>query len=451
VAPGWVASLRSAVRGTVVDDGSALAAASRDASPVEGRAEAVVRPLDRDDVVSLVQWARRTKVPLTGRGGGTSLDGESVPVQGGVVVDFAGWTSVGPVDRAGRRVSVGVGVVNRDLHDALRRHGLFFPPNPGSWRSSTIGGNVSTNASGPRSFRYGPTRSWVAAVELVLGTGELVRVGPGTLKRSVGPDLLDLAVGAEGTLGLLTSVTLRLATAPARRCGIAVAVPEHARLGAIASSIAAGAPRGLSALEYVDGTVAEALRGRPGARLPGPGALLLLEVESDGEAEESTALATLAETMEASGVREAPSVLPDSDRMWNLRGEAGGVLEGRTGPSVREDIAVPLDRVDALLDRIAEIAKAEGVPAYVYGHLGQGNLHPTIATDPRNEPGRRVRASLLAAARALGGTVSGEHGVGALKRDRVAEELGEVPLRLLRGWKAACDPDGILNPGKLLP
>jgi D-lactate dehydrogenase len=451
VPPDWIASLRSSVRGTVVDDGSALAAASRDASPVEGHAEAVVRPLDQDDVVSLVRWARRTKVPLTGRGGGTSLDGESVPVQGGVVVDFAGWTSVGPVDRAGRRVSVGVGVVNRDLHEALRPHGLFFPPNPGSWRSSTIGGNVSTNASGPRSFRYGPTRSWVAAIELVLGTGELVRVGPSTLKRSVGPDLLDLAVGAEGTLGLLTSVTLRLATAPARRCGIAVAVPEGARLGAIASSIAAAAPRGLSALEYVDATVADALRGRPGARLPGPGGLLLLEVESDGEAEESTALARLAETIEASGVQEAPSVLPDADRMWTLRGEAGGVLEGRTGPSVREDIAVPLDQVDPLLDRIAEIAQTEGVPAYVYGHLGQGNLHPALAADPRSERGARVRASLLAAARALGGTVSGEHGIGALKPDRVAEELGEVPLRLLRGWKAACDPDGVLNPGKLLP
>jgi D-lactate dehydrogenase len=451
VESGPLATLRAAVRGTVERGESALAAANRDASPVIGNADAVVRPVDASDVASLVRWARREKVPLTARGGGTSLDGESVPVAGGVVVDFREWTAIEGVDAAARRVTVGPGVVNRTLHEWLTPLGLFFPPNPGSWKSSTLGGNVSTNASGPRSFRYGSTRRWVAGADVVLGTGEIARLGPTTLKRSVGPELLDLVVGSEGTLALITSITLRLAKAPARRCGVVVPLPPGARLGRIAGLLASEAPRGVSAIEYVDATVAAALRERPGARLPGPGALLLLEVESDSESAESEALVALASRFQAAGVPESPSVLPDADRMWSLRGEAGAVVADRTGPSVREDVAVPLGAVDSLLERVDAIARSEGTESHVYGHLGQGNLHPTFALDPASEGGRRVRQAVLNAARALGGTVSGEHGVGSLKRDWVAEELGPAPLELLRAWKRVSDPDGILNPGKLLP
>lgn len=444
-------TLRAAVRGAVDRGESTLAAASQDASPVVGHAEAVVRPVDGADVAALVRWARREHVPLTARGGGTSLDGESVPVAGGVVVDFREWTSIEDVDAAGRRVTVGPGVVNRTLHEWLSPVGLFFPPNPGSWRSSTLGGNVSTNASGPRSFRYGPTRRWVVGADVVLGTGEVAHLGPTALKRSVGPELLDLVVGSEGTLALITSLTLRLARAPSRRCGVVVPVPSGVRLGRVATSLVSDAPRGLSAVEYVDAKVAGALRHRPEARLPGPGALLLLELESDSVAAESDALSSLASRIEAAGLTETPSVLPDADRMWSLRGEAGERMALQTGPSVREDVAVPLGAIDALLERVESIAASERIEAHLYGHLGQGNLHPNFTVDPASESGRRARAALLDATRALGGTVSGEHGVGALKRDRVAEELGPAPLELLRAWKRVCDPDGVLNPGKLLP
>ena len=446
-----LASLQDAVAGPVAVGPEALESASRDASAVRGRAEAVVRPADREDTVALVGWARSHRVALTARGGGTSLDGESVPVEGGVVVDFSGWTALGTVDLAARTIRVGPGVVNRDLHETLRPSGLFFPPNPGSWHSCTVGGNIGTNASGPRSFRYGPTRRWLHAAELVLGTGELVDLGPSTAKRSVGPELLEVIVGSEGTLGLVTSATLRLARSPPRRCGIAVPVPTGAAVGSLANALARRVSLPLSALEFVDAAVAEALRGRPGARLPGGGGLILLELESEGPDVESTALSELEEVLRQSQIREAATVLPDADRMWSLRGEAGGVVATATGPSVREDVAVPLDRIDRLIAVIGEIASEERVASHVYGHLGQGNLHPTFAVSPTTPAGRRIRSRILEASRALGGTVSGEQGVGAVKRDYLPEELGPVATRLLGGWKALCDPDAILNPGKLLP
>ena len=349
------------------------------------------------------------------------------------------------------RVRVGPGVVNHALHVALRGSGLFFPPNPGSWQSSTIGGNVSTNASGPRSFRYGPTRRWVHSAEVVLGTGDRVLLGPSTAKRSLGPEMLDLVVGSEGTLGLVTSVTLRLARAPGRRCGVAVPVPDGTRVGALALALAGRVSLPLSAIEYVDRTVAAALRERPDSRLPGRGALVLVELENETIEPETAALADLDAALREAGLSEAAAVLPDADRMWSLRGEAGALLAEATGPSVREDVAVPLGTLDRLLARIHEIAASEGVDVHVYGHLGQGNLHPTLALDPSSHAGRRARSLLLDAARALGGTVSGEHGVGAVKREFVPAELGGAAVRVLYGWKALCDPDGILNPGKLLP
>jgi FAD/FMN-containing dehydrogenase len=178
---------------------------------------------------------------------------------------------------------------------------------------------------------------------------------------------------------------------------------------------------------------------------------VLLEVESDGVESETHGLDDLARLLRDGGVVVDPSVVPDADQLWTLRGEAGAVLDAGTGPRVREDIAVPVARLDEALQAFRTIADRAGRELYVYGHLGQGNLHPNVAVDPATEEGARVRSEILALARRLGGTVSGEHGVGSVKRGYVSEELGDVGVRLLQGWKPLCDPDGILNPGKLLP
>ncbi len=269
---GLRSSLARAVRGAVVTEDPELGRLGKDESHVGGVPLAAVRPADPDDVVDLVRWARRHRVALVPRGAGTSLDGESATLDGGVVVDLSGWNEVTEVSAGARSVRVGPGVVNLDLQRALRPYGLFYPPNPGSWATSTVGGNVGTNASGPRSYGYGPTRRWVREIEAVLGTGERVRLGSRAEKRSVGPDLLQLFVGSEGTLGIATELTLRLAPIPEIRQGWAVPLAPKARLGRIAEALGRTSGTGLSAVEYLDTSSADGLKVDRGAgsatRLP---------------------------------------------------------------------------------------------------------------------------------------------------------------------------------------
>jgi len=444
-------SLVAAVRGRVVTDPVRVAPFGHDASHLAGRPLAVVAPADADDVVALVRWARRTRVPLVPRGGGTSLDGESVPRDGSVVVDLSGWDRLLEVDREGLWARVGPGIVNRELTRALLPYGLFFPPNPGSWTSSTIGGNVGTNASGMRSFRYGPTRAWVREVEAVLGTGARVHLGSRVAKRSVGPDLLQLFIGSEGTLGIATEVTVRLAKLPAVRHAVVVPLPEDVPLAPLATRLALLPASGLSAIEYLDEASAAALVERRPGKLPSGVSLLLLEVEGEDADDAARKLERLHAALAPVGGADEATVLGDADGLWTLRGESGDALLQRFGYCVREDVAVPLGKVDHLVAELRAVARREEVPIFLYGHLGEGSLHPNFAVDPSTPKGERVRAAVLRAARALGGTVSAEHGIGQLKREFLTEELGPEAVRLLTTVKRACDPDGILNPGKLYP
>ncbi|HUI38284.1 MAG TPA: FAD-binding oxidoreductase, partial [Thermoplasmata archaeon] len=335
-------------RGRIGETPEEIERFGRDASPDIGHPAAAVAPADAEDVAILVRWARAHRRPLVARGGGTSLEGSAVPPDGGVVVDFSGWTSIGPVDAMSRTVEVGPGVLNRDLHAHLQPDRLFFPPNPGSWTTSTIGGNVATNASGPRSLRYGATRRWVRELEVVLGTGERLRLGSPLAKRSVGPDLLGLLVGSEGTLGLVTSVRLDLAGSPARRAGLVVPIPPSAPLGRFARGLVGARDLGLSALEYLDGPSATELSREVGSRLPGGAPLLLAEIESADEESEGRALERFATTLRALGAPSDPLVYPDADELWTRRGRSGTVLDRRYGERVREDVGVPLDRLDEL-------------------------------------------------------------------------------------------------------
>ena len=428
-----------------------IAPFGRDASHVTGRPLAVVAPHDTRDVVGLVRWARRTGTPLVPRGGGTSLDGESVPPDGGVVIDMSGWSRLLEVQPEGLWARVQPGMVNRDLARALRPHGLFFPPNPGSWTASTIGGNVGTNASGMRSFRYGPTRAWIREVDAVLGTGRPIHLGSRVAKRSAGPDLLQLFVGSEGTLGVATEITVRLAPVPAVRLGVVVPVPARTRLGSLARSLSRLPGSGLSAVEYLDEASANVLAERRAVRWPKDSSLLLLEVEADGPGEARRRLARVRRALAGAGVPGSFTVFDDADELWTLRGESGDVLLERFGQHVREDVAVPLPEVDALVVELRRIARTERVPFFLFGHLGEGSLHPNYAVDPSTSAAARIRAAVFRASRSRGGTISAEHGIGRVKRAFLAEELGESAVALLAAVKHACDPDGILNPGKLYP
>lgn len=445
-----LADLANRLRGKVVVDPEAIGRYSRDASSALGAADGVVYPADEQDVQQLVQWASAEHVPLVARGAGTSLTGGSVPVLGGLVVDFSAWDQILEVLAEEGLVRVQPGVVNYQLHRALLPQGLFLPPNPGSWRSSTIGGNVATNASGPRSFRYGSMRAWVRQASVVLGTGELVRLGSRNRKRSVGPELLGLFVGSEGTLGLFTEVTLALAPAPVRRWGIVVPLPTPVSLGRVVAQLTRSLGPFLSALEYVDAPVAAALAKVPGRPLPVGSSLLLLEVEDWGPQPDEGVLVRLSQALAESGLASDAAVEPNADDLWTRRGESSTALDALWGPRVREDVAVPLPRLDELMEEIEAIGRRHQVEVATFGHLGEGNLHPNFLLEPDSPRGRSVQEELLQGVLRMGGTISGEHGVGSLKTRFLASELGLTAVDLLTGLKRRCDPNGILNPGKLL-
>jgi glycolate oxidase len=444
-------SLLRAIEGTVALDPVSRAAAGRDGSHLIGDPLAVVRPKGPPDLVAAVRWARRHRIPLVPRGGGTSLDGESVPPHGAVVLDLSCWRRVREVRAEEGWARVDPGVVNLDLQRTLARRGQFFPPNPGSWAACTIGGNVGTNASGPRSYRYGPTRSWVRSVELVLGTGLRTRWGTLARKRSLGPDLVAAFVGSEGTLGIATEITVRTAPIPPVRRGVGVRLPAGARLGRIAGRLASTPGTGLSAVEYVDRASAEELATTDDLRWGRGSDLLLLEVEADGEREWEGRYRALERTLRAVAVPGRPVVFADADRLWSVRGRTSVGLDRRFAARIREDVAVPLGAVDRLRHDVARIASAERVPVYVFGHLGDGNLHPNFVVPPSSRAATRIRRALWESATRLGGTVSAEHGVGRLKVAAAAREIGPSGVAVLRALKRACDPDAILNPGKLLP
>jgi FAD/FMN-containing dehydrogenase len=442
-------ALRAEVQGTLTLDPDALTRFASDASHLVQLPAAAVAPRDRDDLQRLVAWARRWKVPLVARGGGSSLDGESVPPPGGVVVDLSGWNAIIELDVPDRLVRVGPGVVNRELHQMLAAHGLFFPPNPGSWTMSTLGGNTATNASGPRSFRYGSTRNWVRGLEVVLGSGEVLRVGHRTRKASTGPDLLGFFVGSEGTLGFFTEICLALAPAPERRIGLGIPVPDQLSFRDTLPRLLASPAPAFSAIEFLDRPTAAALSRFSSGRLPGETALLLLELEST-EADEAADLERVARRFVEAGFTGEPVVYPDADQLWTLRGQSGEAIEGE-GVRVHEDVAVPWSRLDELFEGTRALAARHDVPVRLFGHLGDGNLHPGFVVDPTSERSRAVRRDLLLLTKRLGGTISAEHGVGALKAPFLTLEHGEVGISLLEAFRRRCDPDGILNPGKLYP
>lgn len=410
----------------------------------------MVTPESPRELARLVRWARRTGTGLVARGGATSLsEGVTAPA-GSTIVDLSGLDRIGPIDTRRRTVVVGPGVVGWRLHRALAKRGLFLPPNPGSWRRSTVGGWVATNASGPRSFGYGPTRRWLRGVEAVLGTGELLRAGTSARKRSAGPEWVALLAGSEGSLAIFTRLVFDLAPLPALRVGLAIPVGSDRQASRLGEALASGRVDGLSAVEYVDGLAAEGLAEELPASARGQ-ALVLLEVEASCARERQDRIARIRAVAARVSVAGPVAEFPDADRLWTVRGESGDRLDRLLGPRLREDVAVPLDRLEGLFAVIRWLGRRYGVRVHVYGHLGEGNLHPNFAVDPASRRAAALRRALLVEVHRLGGTVSAEHGLGRTKRAFFALEHDRTSRRLWRALKAACDPDGVLNPGVLSP
>lgn len=428
-------------------------AASHDESdmdPVEP--VCVVRPREASEVVTIVRLAMQYRVPLTARGAGTSLEGSSIPSPGAVVVDFSTLDAVTALVPEEQRVTVGPGIVYERLNRLLKPHGLFFPPSPGgSADTATIGGMVSTDASGIYALRYGGTRRWVLALDLVTGRGDAMRVGSLVPKSSSGYDLKDLFVGSEGTLGLITAVTLRLAPLPpdARKAGFLFDDLRDAC--AAAAEMAAFIPE-LAALELCDRDTMTLLRA-----LPAYGALPMghaLFIETHGRTEDCEQ--GLEAAMEVSASHHGlpmPDGFPDP---WEMRHRTTGVIRESAHPHgvVRTDCAVPLRDLADFVEEAKSHAARIRRTIHIFGHIGLGILHVLM---PLAGSGSWTREEALAEKRrlalraiALGGTVSGEHGVGLGHRDLLSAEH-PVGIRYMLEMKALFDPHNLMNPGKVFP
>lgn len=453
-----LAALRAALPATsFVDDADPLAARSVDASfiPPDGRALCVVTPASTDEVSAVLRVANDRGVPVVPQGGLTGLAGGASAVEGAVLLDLTRMDRVLRVDPVDQVAVVQPGVITSDLNTAVAEHGLFYPPDPASWDTCTIGGNVATNAGGMRCVKYGVTRDFVRTLEVVLADGTVIRTRPVTVKAVAGLDLTGLFVGSEGTLGVITEVTVALLPAPGQVRGVSAGFGTVAGAMAAANEIMAG-PHRPSTLELLDAVVVDAVcRLRPEAGLPaGAGAWLLVLTDARvGGAEDVAEYVRICRAHDAVSVDAAD----DPERVAGLLGARrllNPAMREYRGASLNDDVSVPRTRLGDIFARIADLSEEIGLPIGTGGHVGDGNLHPVIAYDPADPAQLAVAQAaherIMALAVAYGGTVSGEHGIGTEKRGALDLELGPRVRQLQLALKGVLDPTGILNPGKKL-
>jgi glycolate dehydrogenase FAD-linked subunit len=419
---------------------------------VQGSADAVAMPSTVDEVAALMRWCYEHDVPLTARGGGTGLAGGAIPVKGGIVVGFERLNRVRLFDPLLWRMHVEAGVTTGDVQRLARESGLRFPPDPGAAEISQIGGNIACNAGGPHAFKYGVTGNWVTGIEAVIPPGEIVRVGGPLRKDVAGYDLKSLLVGSEGTLGLVTAAWLKLIPAPERELPV-IGLYRGAEEGvaAIERVLASGVVP--AAIEYLDGVTLEYSGGAYPFGLPEDAAFMVITEADGAESEAKRVAAELREALAEDAVAlHAPDEPSDVAELWRWRAGAAFAILAQRGGAYSEDISVPLDRLREVARETLEIGERHGVPALSFGHAGDGNIHSTFLFSPDDsDEERRADAAchdLFDLALRLGGSVSGEHGIGWLKRGQLERQLGPTGYDLHRRVKQAFDPKGLLNPGK---
>ena len=426
-----------------------------DNSRRQGLPLAVALPHDAAQVQAIVRACREARTPIVARGRGTNTTGASVPGEDALVVSFERMARVLDIRPGDRVAVVEPGLLNGDLQAALAPHGLFWPPDPTSAMYCSIGGNLACGAGGPRAVKYGATRDNVLALKAVTGTGELVSFGAATTKGASGYDLSRLLIGSEGTLALIVEATLRLTPVPARRRALRALYSDvDAAAAAVARLMAQ--PVTPSMLEFMDDEAVRLAREVGDADIPAAGALLMLEVDGD-EAVLAEAVAAVTTAAQGPGCLEVTAARDDAERerLWTARKSLSPALRTIAAGKINEDVVVPVSRIPALVAAVRAARAKHALPIVVFGHAGNGNLHVNILFDPddtaQSARAEAALADVFDAVIALEGLVSGEHGIGLVKRDLLARSLDPGALALMRGMKALFDPDGILNPGKVLP
>ena len=440
----------------VLDDPAAREAYSRDATPLfKGLPEVIVTPHSTAEVSEVVKFARRTKTPIIARGAGSNLCAATVPLNGGIVVSMMQMKQILEVSRNEMLAVVQPGVSTQQLDDAVAKEGLMYVPDPGSKTVSTLGGNVATSAGGLRGLKYGTTKNYILGLEAVLGTGEVIRTGGRLVKDVAGYDITRLLIGSEGTLAIFTEITTVLSPRPkASKYGVAYFNNLAEASVAVDSIVASGILP--ATLEFLDNTCIKAVEDFAHLGLDNDaGALLLFGDDGSADSVEKSVTAMADISNSARGVR-AVTLAPDvaaAEALLYARRCSLPALARLGSMSILEDISVPRPQLSRAAEAIEEIGEKYSLLIGTFGHAGDGNLHPTIVInkDDADEVARAERSlsDIFNLALDLGGTITGEHGVGSAKLPYLRQKLGDVSLALHRNIKSVFDPDGILNPGRV--
>ncbi len=418
--------------------------------------DVVVFAESTEDVAAVLRFASAKGIPVTTRGAGIGYVGGCVPVRGGIALSLARMNRILEINPADGVAIVEPGVITADLQDAVRALGWYYPPDPASLKECSIGGNIATNAGGPRCLKYGVTRNYVLGLQVVMADGQILETGARVHKNKTGFDLTALLVGSEGMLGIVTRATLRIIPHPPVRAMLAAVFPTFEIAAATVQAIL-NSGHLPSALEITDGFTLQAARDYLGHHvLPAGNAHLIVEIDgqADAVASEIGLLDTLLRDQGATAVRTAPDN-HSCEEIWKLRRDFSYSLRATGLTKLNEDIVVPRSKLVDLVRFARELEAATGIAVACFGHAGDGNIHTNLMVANYADPSTRARAdaaldALFTWVLANGGAITGEHGVGLAKMPWIRQALGDTSLAVHRAIKHALDPLGILNPGKFL-
>jgi len=443
-------------RESVMEDKETRICYSYDATNIRHLPDVVVFPRTPQQISAILKLANEHRFPVIPRGAGTGFTGGTIPVEGGVVLVLTKMNKILKIDQENLLAVVEPGVVTYDLQQEVEKIGLFYPPDPASLKSSTLGGNVAECAGGPRAVKYGVTKDYVLGMEAVLPTGEIISAGVQTVKGVVGYDLTKLLVGSEGTLAVITKIILRLIPLPKAKRTMLVIFPTIESAATSVSQIISSRiiP---TTLEFMDNSTIRCVEDYLHMGLPvDAGALLIIEVDGAPEAltGEIEEIQRICQTNKALEIKVAKDK-QEGEELWKARRAVSAAVVKLNPTKINEDVTVPRSKVAEILRRVEGISKKHGLIIVNFGHAGDGNIHVNVLIDKR-KPGEQEKAhaavkEIFQAALELGGTLSGEHGIGITKAPFLGMELGDMGIEVMKRIKKSFDPNNILNPGKIFP